>query len=203
MDFKENCNRAVKFIRQSDENIQKLIEDHPKFNRTRETLEQERERYLIGHEYKEAKPYNLFQQDKRPNTSRCQSLTGIAEGNLLNQAFLSAQNIKLVQEQIRYEIYVRSKGKFKIGNQSETDLTIIMRSIYLQYGKNQIGNTKEQIQELNRLVVLEAVPRIMSQIQQHVGYLERASTMYHPIENPVNLSSAGRKQLPSVTSVFF
>ena len=40
-----------------------------------------------------------------------------------------------IQNQIRYKIYTISKGEHTIGEQSDVELKIIMRSIYLQYGK--------------------------------------------------------------------
>lgn len=176
---------------------------HKKFNRTRESVEEERRLNLIG-KLSEAKPYSLHQENKRdPNTYRCQAFTGIHETTTLNQVFLSPENINLVQGLIRYSVWQQSGKKHNIGRQNDDDLLIIMRSIYFQYAKNIQGNYKEQINELNRLVVLEATPRILSEIEAHLNYLEDASTMYTPLEHPTNLSNAGRKQLPSVTSVFF
>ena len=78
-----------------------------------------------------------------------------------------------------------------------------MRSIYLQYAKNIPDNIKEQLVELNDLVIQECVPKILSQIEQHFYYLFDASTQPVPLSHPENVSSAGRKTLPSVTTTFF
>jgi hypothetical protein len=78
-----------------------------------------------------------------------------------------------------------------------------MRSIYFQYGKNLPYNIKEQVVDLNNLVVQDCVPKILSQVQQHVHYLFDASTQPIPLSLPTSMSSTGRKQLPSVTTTFF
>ena len=78
-----------------------------------------------------------------------------------------------------------------------------MRSIYFQYAKNIPYNIKEQIIELNDLVIQDCVPNIMSQVEQHVYYLFDASTHPVPLSLPENVSSSGRKQLSSITSTFF
>jgi len=181
---------------------QQLLADNPKFLRTRQSVENERQNRIGA--ITDNAPYQLFQENKlKPDTFRKQATTGQWECNLLNQVYFSKENVDLVQEQIRYRVYMMSNKKYQIGRQSDTELQIIMRSIYFQYGKNLPTNIKAQIVELNNLVVQECVAKILSQIEQHVYYLFDASTQPVPLSLPENMSSAGRKQLPSVTSTFF
>lgn len=181
---------------------QNILASNPKFLRTRQSIEAER-RNTTGAITDNA-PYQLFQENTlRPTSFRKHATTGQLECNLLNQVFFSQENIDLIQEQIRYQVWNASERKFVIGRQSDTELELIMRSMYFQYGKNIPYNIKEQVIELNDLVVQDCVPKILSQVEQHIGYLFDASTNPVPLSHPVSMSSTGRKQLPSVTTTFF
>jgi hypothetical protein len=181
---------------------QDILGANPKFLRTQQSIEQER-RNVIG-AIDDNSPYQLFQENTlRPSTFRKQATIGQVECNLLNQVFFSQENMDLLQDQIRYNVYIASSKKFQIGRQNDTELEIIMRSIYYQYGKNLPYNIKEQVVDLNNLVVQDCVPNILSQVQQHIHYLFDASTQPIPLSLPTSMSSTGRKQLPSVTTTFF
>ncbi len=173
-----------------------------KLNRSRESLERDR-RNRVGH-LRETKDYNLFEEDSlRPNTVRKQAFRGIFTETLLNQVFMSQENMDLIQDMIRLGVYKRSNKEFIIGKQSEIELQIIMRSIFLQYAKNRPNDIKGQIKELNNLVIQDSVPDVLSQIVAYKHYLHDASNTYQPNALPENMSSAGRKILPSVTRTFF
>lgn len=192
--FNEQFNRD--YVKQ-----QQLLESNPRFSRTRQSVEVER-RNPIG-KNSDLAPYPMYQEDTlKPSTIRRQAFTHSVEENLLNQLFLSVENIEHVQQRIRYEIYKASNGEHIIGKQSEVELVLIMRSIYLTYGKNLPTHLREQIKELNDLVLLEVVPRILSEIQGDLRYLYDASIQPMPLALPQNMSNRGNKTLPSVTSIY-
>ena len=70
-----------------------------------------------------------------------------------------------------------------------------MRSFYLQYSKNLDTNIREQIMELNNMVINYCVPKILSEIQQYIGYKQDISKLPDPIDRSVNLSVKGTKTL--------
>ncbi len=182
------------------EKQQSLLEANPKFLRTQQSVEVER-RDRVG-QVTDMAAYPMFQEDDlRPTTARKQA-TGKVEGNMLNQLFLSPENIEYLQQRIRYEVYRASGEQTIIGRQSDTELLIIMRSIYLTYGKNLVQNVKGQIRELNDLVLEDCVPKILSAVQGELRYLYDASTCPMPLSMPANMSNKGMKILPSVTSIF-
>jgi hypothetical protein len=198
-----NANRTPPL--RNEEDVRAKNSRHPVFFRTRDSLERER-RYnsLLNPPVLEAQEYELYQDNPmKQNNVRLQAFSGIHEATELNQTFMSQQNLDLLQDRIRYEVYNRSNGEFVIDRQDDLNLQIIMRSIYLQYATNRPGHIKEQIQELNDLVVQDAVPKILSQIVGYRYYLVDASRNPVPLAHPENLNSAGRKQLPSVTKTFF
>ena len=193
--FNEQFNRD--YVKQ-----QELLAANSRFIRTRQSLEVER-RNRVGMEYDVA-PYPLYQEDTlKPTTIRKQAFGHqAAECNLLNQLYLSPENIDNVQQRIRYEVYKASNHQHIIGRQSDRELVIIMRSIYFTYGKNLPTNIKGQIEELNNLVLLDVVPKILSAVEGDQRYLFDASSNPMPLALPMNMSSKGQKILPSVTSVF-
>lgn len=193
--FNEQFNRD--YVKQ-----QQLLSQNTKLVRTRQSLEAER-RDRIG-QTSDLAPYDLFKEDTlRPSTIRKQAFGHQnAECNLLNQLFMSAENMENLQQRIRAEVYKATNQQHAIGRQSDTELAIVMRSIYFTYSKNLPTHIKEQIADLNDLVVQAVLPGILSGIQQHIKYLWDRSTQPMPLARPQNMSTAGMKQLPSVTSIF-
>jgi len=138
--------------------------------------------------------YQLFQQKTNGNNIyRKEAVNKIHSENPLNQAYFSQQNIEIIQNSIKYAVYIQSK--YKIGRQSNIQLKIIMRSIYLQYGQNLCYDIRKQITKLNKLVIDYSVKQIISNILQYIGYKKDVSTIPTPMARPKYLSSAGTKTL--------
>ncbi len=111
----------------------------------------------------------------------------------MNQAYFSPANVKIVQNKIRKEVYDRSEGRFLIDEQSVDELQIVMRAMYLQYGRNLPDRIPEQIAELNQMVADWCVPRILSECQMHEHYLRDIDTLPVPLEHPIMLTKTGSK----------
>jgi hypothetical protein len=133
-------------------------------------------------------------QQSVQSTATLDGIRGNWEPNLLNQTYFSPPNFKLLQNQIRYAVY-QETGQI-IDEQSSDDLFMIMRAIYLTYGRNLPHNIKEQIEELNAKVLDWCVPKIVAEVQMYSRYLKDIDTMPVPMSHPVSLSSAGSKSLP-------
>ena len=111
----------------------------------------------------------------------------------LNQAFFSPANVQIVQNKLRREVYDRSKGEYLIDNQSVDELLIVMRAMYLQYGKNQPDHIREQIEELNQIVADWAVPKIVAECSMHQTYLHDIQHLPVPLSHPILLTKTGTK----------
>ena len=148
------------------------------------------------------KDMNMIEGNKPNNNFQVESLYGIQETSKLNQLFFSKKNMDIIQNNIRYTVYVKTNKKHIIDKQSDIELQIIMRSTYLQHSPNLEYNFKEQIEYLNKLVVDWSVEKIIPQLEQYIGYLKEVEYMPLPIDLPVNLSSKGSRTLRSVTSTF-
>ena len=124
-------------------------------------------------------------------------LRGNWSENALSKAFFRPENVAQLQQAIKRSVYEQSgPKKWVIDDQSVDELQIVMRSMYLQYAKNQSTNIPGQVEELNHLVINWCVPRILSEIGMYVYYLNDISKLPVPLEHAVSLSSAGTKSLP-------
>ena len=130
--------------------------------------------------------FSLF--DKIP-TNECSTfhdaMTGNFQDSILSLAFFSKENMQIIQNAIRAGVYEVSNQQYIIDNQNCDNLKIIMRSVFLQNSVNLPDRITEQIQELNGLVVKYCVREINSEAQGYINYKRDASTMYNPIDRPV------------------
>ena len=140
------------------------------------------------------KPFKFTENFTKENVYD-NSLKYIQTENLLSKIFFSNENIKMIQNMLRYNVWLYSDKKFVISDQDETQLTIIMRSIYLQYSKNLPNNIKDQVKKLNKYVLDWSIPRVLTQVKQFIGYKNDITKVNDPLPYGKYSSSAGTKTL--------
>lgn len=133
--------------------------------------------------------------------------------NLFSSVFFSKKNVQNLQNLIKFAVFKQTNEI--IDNQSENELLIVMRSIFLSYPnfppEFKKGMSKEQIEfiklehqkeinRLNEIIVNETVPDIISQIKQYKDYI-RDSNKVSYIETPKDTSIKGQRQYRSITEV--
>ena len=121
------------------------------------------------------------------------SIRGNMVATPLNTAYFSPANVQIIQNKIRREVFDRSSGEFLIDPQSADELMIIMRAMYLQYGKNLPDRIPEQIAELNQMVADWVVPKVLAECSMHKTYLRDIQNLPVPMSHPVLLTKAGSK----------
>lgn len=139
--------------------------------------------------------YELFQNTTKYNDYDKQSIKNIHSENPVSALFFSQHNIDTLQNGIRYMVYKKTNNTTVIDNQSENELLIIMRSIYLQYSSNKNYEIVAQIKELNTKVLDYAVPLILVGVNQYINYKMDASQLPVPLEHSRNVSPKGTKVL--------
>lgn len=140
--------------------------------------------------------YSMFQsEENRNHNSESESIKSIIESNPVSQVFFSKMNRDLLQRQLQEGVFKASNGQYKIGRQSDIELQIIMKSHYLQYSVNRPDNVRGQIIDLNKGIIDEFVPSIMTKINQKLCYERDISTMYRPMDRPAVDNSKGEKGL--------
>ena len=82
-----------------------------------------------------------------------------------------------------------------IGRQSDHDLKVVVRSIYLQYGRNLPTDIVGQVKELNGRVLEWTVNEVLSNLKQYQVYRKDASTLPMPMEYGSFVTQKGTKTL--------
>ena len=149
-------------------------------------------RVKLKNEYE--KPFKMM-EDLNDKDTYGDTLKYYQTENLLSKVYFSKENIKMIQNMLRYNIWLNSDKKHIISNQDETQLTIIMRSIFLQYAKNLPNNIKEQIKTLNKYVLDWCIPKILTQVKQFIGYKNDITQVNKPLPYGEYSSSSGTKTL--------
>ena len=129
------------------------------------------------------------------------SLQHIWHANPVVQLFLSQNNKELLHEAIRYRVWIETQKRHVIARQSDIELSIIMRSTLLMYGKNNNGRVVQQVKELNTRVINFSVPRIVSRLSEFLCYRRDISTATVPMDRSTSTSVKGTKVLE--TKSFF
>lgn len=124
-------------------------------------------------------------------------LKGTLDESQLSTLFFSKKNIENVQMLIKNCMYKASNGTIILEvDQDLTDLIIIMRSVYFEYGKFLPLNIGEQIKQLNKLILKNIIPNMMTEIKQNQEYIRVINSPIVPIPLPLNLND-GRRSLPA------
>ena len=109
--------------------------------------------------------------------------------------FFSRGNVDALQDGIRYKVWLGSERTLVIGRQSDVELGVVMRSMYLQYGNNREGATLAQVRELNALVLDFCVPRVLGEARMYDQYRRDVSTLPTPMEHGEFSSMKGTRVL--------
>ena len=129
------------------------------------------------------------------NSFQGDAVKGNFSKNCLNDLFFSDDNINALQLGMKNMVANETEGEHIIGKQDETQLRIIMRSIYYQYGLNLDTGILKQVRDLNKKVLDYAVNRILNEIEQYKMYIRDASQMAVPLARSQYESSKGTKVL--------
>lgn len=141
----------------------------------------------------EMSSYPFFSEKDDNYAFNKHAVTAIYEHNDLQEQFFSNKNILLLQKKIKKGVYKQSKNSHVISDQDLKTLKIIMKSIYLQYGKNLENDICQQVKTLNKMVLNYCINNIISNIELYLIYKKRVSYNPVPLELPKYISSSGTK----------
>jgi len=146
---------------------------------------------------------NPFQNNTTDNWSTEGSiqkslLVGTYTPTPLGELYFSRENMNRIQNKIKKEVFIRTKGKYVLNvAQSESDLLIVMRAVYISSAMHEPYRLVHQVKVLNHLTVERIVPDMISMIKQEEQYLYDISHPINPIALPVNINNKGTRALPS------
>tara|TARA_B110000208_G_scaffold189659_1_gene251690 strand:+ start:137 stop:631 length:495 start_codon:yes stop_codon:yes gene_type:complete len=137
------------------------------------------------------KSYPFFLEKNSNYTFDKNAVSNRYEYNNLQSMYFSQKNINFLQLEIRKIVHKRTKHG--IHNQDSKVLKTIMKSIFLQYGKNLETDLVGQVNMLNKFVLNYSVNNIISNIELYLTYRKSISYIPIPLSNPTYVSSAGTK----------
>lgn len=109
---------------------------------------------------------------------------GILETSALSDYYFSDENIKVIQDTIRYRVY--QETNLVVDYQSPQELFIVMRSIILQHANFKVTGNEliNELRALNSMVVSYCVGEVASNVVQYQGYLDDLERLPTPIDRP-------------------
>ncbi len=126
---------------------------------------------------------------------------GLNEVNTpFKQLFYSQTNISILQQMIKNKVYEYSK--YKISDQDQTELSIVMRKVDVWYSNNPIEYEKfaDEVIRLNKIVVSLTLPKIISEIKSYIKYLRDVKNpIYGVLPNPKFTTTLGDKKIDTVS----
>lgn len=145
----------------------------------------------------DASLYALFERGNGKSQFSREAIINVHPTTQLNDLYFSDKNIRILQLGIRNMVANLSQGEFQIGDQSEVELQVIMRAIYLSNAKHLPYDVIGQVRELNGQVIDYCVPRIMEEIRMFKYYKKDVSQLPMPMARGEFSSSKGMKVLES------
>ena len=113
--------------------------------------------------------------------------------NKLSQHFFSKCNLDHAQDLLILNVANISNNKYKIGRQSDKELLLVMRHIYLTEANNKNNNIIPEVNRLNNIVIRKIMPKLISNIQQKETYLNEINSPIRLMEPPVNVNSSNTR----------
>tara|TARA_B110000285_G_scaffold53796_1_gene61334 strand:+ start:1752 stop:2513 length:762 start_codon:yes stop_codon:yes gene_type:complete len=118
-------------------------------------------------------------------------LKGLQEVSPISKLYFSNNNIKAINDIIKYEIY--KKTNIVIDNPNKIELLIIMRSIYLQYSQNlNTNDVLAEVKYINKIVVNNVINKIEVEISSYENYIKDINKPNNILNRPINTSSDWR-----------
>jgi len=141
-----------------------------------------------------SKPFELYESLDVKNKEKYLN-TGNQQRSNLSDAYFSQTNIDHLQDTIIRQIYKKTDGKYSIVKQKEDELVIVMKSIFIQNGRNNDENIQLQINELNKLVLNYCVGNVYTNLLQYVKYVDDITKENTVMDMPQNVDIKGSKTL--------
>lgn len=135
-----------------------------------------------------------------PKNYEREALAGRFDSTPTSTLFFSSANVDALHEAIRYGVWQQSNQQEVVGRQSDGELLIIMRSVYLleladaeRQSINKPDPTLEQVRYLNAAVLEYAVPFVLKEVAAFKHYIAEVDQVPVPLAHPTSASSAGLK----------
>lgn len=123
----------------------------------------------------------------------CNSLMINLDQTATSKVFFSKLNLDALQTDIVQR--VKAITQKDISRQSDYELTLVMRSVYLQYSNNNPTAVAAEVRWLNLKVLEYVVPNIISNMTQYMRYMNEFGKNPVPMSYAENMSNTGMRGL--------
>ena len=113
------------------------------------------------------------------------------ENSIVAKVFFSGKNINNLHNKIIDGVFRKSGGKIRIGRQSDTELKIIMRSIFLQNADNVGCKIQEQVMTLNKHVLDYCIDNVLVGAVGQANFIRDITKPMDIRPNPQNTNIKG------------
>jgi len=124
------------------------------------------------------------------------------QGYILEEVYFLDDNIDIIQKKIIMDVYTKSNKKFLIQKQNKEDIVVIMKYIFNEYAQHLPFKIKEQIIELDNKVSQIISIDIIKNLNSHEKYIRDSTQQPTLLDRPLNVTGAGNRTLPSVSTTF-
>lgn len=185
----------------SYDNFAYIAADHNPTGFTNNWLESRKPEHYFDQNYSD---FKLYDEPRAGNNSYRDIIKTMVERSPVGDLFFSEQNMRHLKNLICKSIYKQSGGKYNVSpeSQSDNELLLVMRSVYLDHARHLPDKVREQVGELNLQVLMDMVPRCISLAQQHLSYIRDSTQQPLPMDRSQYVSSAGTRSNRSVTTTF-
>ena len=111
-------------------------------------------------------------------------LQGQRENTELSQRFFHRDNVAKLQEGIRRGVHQSSVGRFNVGNQSETNLQLVMQHLFFEEAHYMESNVGAQLHALNAKVLDYCVENVYNNYINYAKYYRDSQTLHVPMDRP-------------------
>ncbi len=111
------------------------------------------------------------------------------------RVFFSRQNMTILQNQLKYQVFLKSDNKYIIDKQDPQELGTIMESMYYQYSSRPIEEClfKNEIERLNGIVLNYSVSNVIIGIRAQNGYLKKITDNITGMDIGISTTRKGLK----------
>ena len=140
--------------------------------------------------------YTVLNPPTTNNKFTKEAVQGVVLATPLSALFFSKENIDVLQEGVRYKVYMLSGDqKIVVSRQSDMELKVVMRGIFFQYALHQPTDIIGQVKELNGRVLDYAAPNVLSNAQQYQTFRKDITTLPVPMARSSSTNKIGTNPL--------
>ena len=131
------------------------------------------------------------------------AVPNLGHNSELSKIYFSDKNIERIQKMIKIAIFNGTQNKVRLDvNQDQKELVYVMQAIYTEHATFRPNEIIRQTKELNKLVIKEITPGIITSLRQNRGYLREINNPRNLLPLPVNVNNGGRQCLPGFSTIY-